>query len=145
MTNPAILFAAGFALATLMGCADQSPSLTASLQPGGTRTEPIILISARGLPPQTDYLVGISTVWSPQFAARVRSDSTGSIAALPIRFDCPYVNVPPLGVGLFFSDGIAAARTTTAGVPNCDVRTPDNRGSGTVNNSGSGAVQPARG
>lgn len=128
MTNPAILFATGFAVALLAGCGGPSPSLNASIQaqPANERpatTEPIVLISASGLSPQTDYLVGLSTVWSPEFAARVRSNPLGSIPPTPVHFACPYVNVPPLGVGLFLPDGVAVARTITA-MPICNVPTP---------------------
>lgn len=123
MTHPAILFVTGVALAALIGCAGPSPTLSASIEPGHTNTKPVVLISANGLSPQTDYLVGISTVWSPEFAGRVRSDPFGSISPTAVSFECPYVNVPPVGIGLFLPDGIAVARTVT-GVPTCEVRTP---------------------
>ena len=119
MTKLAILFAGGFALTAMTGCAGSSPSLTAVTQPARPSVNPAVLISASHLSPGSDYLIGINTIWSPEFAARVHTDLTGSIPPLTVSFKCPYINAPPLNVGLFLQDGIAVARTTTA-APSCN-------------------------
>ena len=118
MTKPIILFASGFALAAMTGCTGRSPSLTAITQPERLNVNPTVLISANNLSPGSDYLVGINTIWSPEFATKVHADPSGSIPPLPVSFKCPYINVPPLRVGLFLQDGIAVARTTAA-APAC--------------------------